>query len=227
MRTTAPRARAAPPSPRASPQHLAVTNGCLASLPAEISQLSGLRELDLHKNELRALPPSLCAMSGLTVRRRGRGATQANAALLSPARCPCPRSGPPQESEPPCTSSLHPPAVPQPHGQPPDGAAPRLWRPGRPPEAGPQVKRARAAAAQLLGADQPGRAVHNRQPPHRAAAGCAAPLCAWRGAVLYARAPCSRLPPAQPAAASSGTPAQLCPARTHTHAQALARWPLS
>lgn len=45
---------------------LAVTGGCLAAVPAELSELSALRDLDLHANELRLLPPSLCSLTGLT-----------------------------------------------------------------------------------------------------------------------------------------------------------------
>lgn len=58
-----------PPSPphHTHKQSLAVTNGSLLAIPAELAQLSGLRNLDLHKNELQIIPPSLCSLTGLTV----------------------------------------------------------------------------------------------------------------------------------------------------------------
>lgn len=64
-----------PPGPgpprRAAAQALAVTNGCLTSIPQEMAALSALRDLDLHRNELAVFPHQLCALSGLTVRSGG------------------------------------------------------------------------------------------------------------------------------------------------------------
>ena len=79
--------------PRAPPQLLAVTNGCLLSLPAELAQLSGLRDLDLHKNELAMVPQHLCALTGLTVRaRRARVGVATRAPAEHPAGRPRPRA---------------------------------------------------------------------------------------------------------------------------------------